>query len=210
MKKKQDKNKYFSKNRIKQYLIFLCVTIATYLLITPDTFSTTFISIILFGIATGLSLAFFFSMIISRDKSYIQTLQNQSKEDISTPLKKLETSVKRLSKSVDSTKSLITKHHATTSAFQSMPINFSIIPSSSSDEAYILDKDLKIPFHSQQEKSLYDKLVHLLKKNGHHIRILKPYNPSFSSDACFDKESQAELTYNSIGSDFPQNLINFN
>ncbi len=210
MKKKISKEPYFSKKRIKHYLVFLGVTIATYLIISPDSFSTSFISVILFGIATGLSLAFFFSMIVSRDKSYVQALQDQSYNDISVPLKKVETSIKHLTKSVDSTKSIITKKQSSFTSFPSLPINFSIISSSSSDDAYILDKEFKIPLQSPQEKSIYDKLVGLLKKNGHHIRILKPYNPTYKMDMDFEDDIESGLACSSLSSDFPQNLINFN
>ncbi|MBH37873.1 hypothetical protein CL658_02455 [bacterium] len=196
--------------RIKYYLIFLLVSIATYVILSPEALSTSFITVILFGLSVGLSLAFFFSMIVSRDKSYIRSLQDQEQQNHSIPLKNIESSVNQLSKTLDNTVTMLSKKQTPSSAFQSLPLNFSIIPSSHSDTAYILDNELKIPFQDSNEKSIYNKLVRLLKKNGHHIRILKPYNPSFDGYYHAENEDDNDLAFNAIHSDFPQNLINFN
>ncbi|MBI60300.1 hypothetical protein CL657_03685 [bacterium] len=198
------------KKKANYYLVFLIITIAVYVVLSPQSMSTAFLNIILFGITAGLSLAFFFSVIISRDKAYIRSLQEQEVKNQSLPLKNIESSVKQLSKTLDSTVTMLSKQQTPSSPFQSLPINFSIIPSYHSNEAFIIDSELKIPFQDQKEKNVYNKLVRLLKKNGHNIRILKPYNPHFMIQPFHNNDEDDDLSLNAISSDFPQNLINFN
>ena len=213
MKKTTKKNSYPFKKKIKLFLIFISVTAVTYGLISPNPISLGVLKIILFAMVTGLSLAFFLSMVISRDKHYIDTIQEKNKRILNQPLKKVDDTLAKLKESLDTTTKLISSQTETKKDMLagSLPVNFSIVPSSYTDDAYILDKDLKMPFNTPQEKLVYKKIVSILKRNGHHIRVLKPFNPAYSFDQSLDNDTNdVSISLNSINADFPHNLINFN
>ena len=194
--------------KYKSLVLFLIITTATFLLIEQIDIPQNLIS---FGVLGLISGAIIGSILLVIYKHFIQTTKLYNKnqtENITTSINSLKKNINKLSVSVHETKESISKQNDFGQFVSNNTLDFSIIPSTNSHVAYILDQELSIKTHNNRQKAMFDKLVTILKKNGHSINILKPYNPTHK--VMINKSKPECNMQNNVSMEFPANLINYN